>query len=61
VNIQSLTHDVLDLHARIERAVRVLKDHLEFAAQGAELRPIKAANIPALKKKSRRQQVRPCE
>jgi hypothetical protein len=35
VDHQRLAHQVADIHARIERGVRVLEDHLHVAAYGA--------------------------
>src|SRR5207302_5919771 len=37
VNHQRLSDDVLDLHAPIERGIRILKDDLHLAAQLAQL------------------------
>ena len=36
VNVQRLADDLLDRHARIERAVGVLENHLELAPPGAQ-------------------------
>src|SRR5436190_12706823 len=36
MDIDRFTYDLADGHARIERAIRVLKDHLEFATPLAE-------------------------
>ena len=49
MNIDSFADDLLDGHARIEGAVGVLKDHLEFAPAGAQFGAVQLANILAVK------------
>ena len=50
VNVQRLADDVLDGHARIQRAERVLENHLEFPPPRAQLGAVHAREIFAAEK-----------
>jgi len=43
VNVERLADDVLDGHARVERAVRILKDHLNLLRRRAQFRAARRA------------------
>src|SRR5260370_885981 len=49
VNDQGLANDRADVHARIERRIRVLKDNLDVAAQDAKLGRLQRSDILAFK------------
>src|ERR1700730_5836028 len=49
VNDQGFANDRADVHARIERCIRVLKDNLDVAAQRSKLTSIQPSDILAFK------------
>src|SRR6266849_8338761 len=49
VNDQGFANDRADVHARIERCIRVLKDNLDVAAQDAKLAGLQRPDILAFK------------
>src|SRR6266446_8474077 len=49
VNDQGFANDRADVHARIERCIRVLKDNLDVAAQDAKLACLQRSDILAFK------------
>ena len=50
VDVQRLADDLLDRHARIERAVRVLKNHLELAPPRAQGRAAHFQDVLAVER-----------
>ena len=48
VDDQRLADDAADAHARVQRGVRVLEDHLHLAAEEAQLVALDAAEVAAV-------------
>jgi len=57
VDVQRLADDLLDRHARIERAVRILKNHLELAPSRTQFRAAHFQDVLAVERDSPRRRL----
>src|SRR6185369_3850030 len=50
LSIEALANDVADLHARIERPARILKDELQLAPKASQFRAVQFGNLRAIER-----------